>query len=303
VRRVTIPSGEIAFVDEGEGPPVLLLHGAPITSLGFVRVIRGLCGQHRVIAPDLPGFGQSLPGAEFRGSLREYAASVVEFCRTLGLERVVMFGGDAGACIGLAAAATMPSSIAGLVVADTVPIPLNGRAWLVKMILKHVVTSLPARVLNRRLNLLPWLVATVDPIRRPFSAHERAVLINQYDSYDDRDRVLDLFSAMARDDAFMRDTAAVVAERLADTPTLLLFGQFDPMRLAGSISRFQQVFRHSTVAIIRHEKHFPILAAGDEVATMISEWVRTRTMFHEAQRLAGAPPTPGDRPASGFSRA
>ena len=39
-RRVATPSGDIAFVDEGEDPPVLLLHGAALTSLGFVRVVR-----------------------------------------------------------------------------------------------------------------------------------------------------------------------------------------------------------------------------------------------------------------------
>lgn len=59
IRRVATPSGDIAFVDEGEGPPVLLLHGAPLTSLGFVRVVRELRTQQRVIAPDLPGFGRS----------------------------------------------------------------------------------------------------------------------------------------------------------------------------------------------------------------------------------------------------
>lgn len=213
VRRITIPSGDLAYVDEGEGegPPVLLLHGAPITSLGFVRVIRSLRGSHRVIAPDLPGFGQSRADARFGSSLPEYAKSLVDFCTALRLPPFVLFGCDAGALIGLAAAAKMASNIAGLVIADTVPFPLNGRAWLVKMTLRHVVTSRPARVLNRRLNLLPWLVATLDPFRRPFSAHERAVLTSQYDSHVKRDRILDLFSAMGHDDEFMRDTAAAVA--------------------------------------------------------------------------------------------
>ena len=36
VRRVHVSCGELAYVDEGNGPPILLLHGAPFTSLGFV---------------------------------------------------------------------------------------------------------------------------------------------------------------------------------------------------------------------------------------------------------------------------
>jgi haloalkane dehalogenase len=274
IRRTTIPSGDIAYVDEGDGPPIVLLHGAPLTSLGFVRVVRALRSRHRVIAPDLPGFGQSEAAPTFAGTLAAYATSVQEFCESLKLRRFVMFGCDAGACVGLAAAAAMRPLIAGLVIADTVPIPLTGRAWVIKIVLRHVVTSLPMRFLNRRLNLLPWLVATVDPHRRPFSASERAVLTCQYDSTAKRDRILDMFAAMGHGDAFMRETAAKVSALLADKPALLLFGQFDPVRFAGGVSRFKRLFPQARVVIIPRERHFPILAAGDEVAAALDEWMR-----------------------------
>lgn len=274
IRTTTTESGCIAYIDEGSGPPIVLLHGAPITSLGFVRVVHGLRARHRVIAPDLPGFGQSQPSPTFDGTLGAFARSIQEFCESLDLDNFVLFGCDAGACVGLPAAAAMNRRIAGLVIADTVPVPLNGRAWLVKMILRHVVTSPPLRYLNRRLNLLPWLVATVDPHRRPFSPHERAVLTGQYDSAEKRDRILGVFSAMGYDDAFMHHTAAQVSARLADKPVLLLFGQFDPVRVVGGVSRFKKLFRNSTVAIIARERHFPILAAGDEVAVALGSWMR-----------------------------
>jgi pimeloyl-ACP methyl ester carboxylesterase len=274
VRRTTIPSGEMAFIDEGHGPPVVLLHGAPLTSLGFVRVVRSLRAHYRVIAPDFPGFGQSRPAASFDGSLPAYARSIEELVTRLGLQRFVLFGCDAGACVGMAAAAAMHARIAGLVIADTVPIPLQGRAWFIKMILRHVVTSWPVRSLNRRLNLLPWLVATVDPHRRPFSASERAVLIGQYGSAAKRDRILDMFSAMGRGDDFMRETAAQVAERLCDRPVLLIVGQFDPVRLVGSVSRYKKLFRGAIVNIIPWERHFPILGAGEQVAQALESWMR-----------------------------
>jgi haloalkane dehalogenase len=280
VRRVTIPSGDIAYIDEGQGPPVLLLHGVPLASLGFVRVIQGLRESHRVIAPDLPGFGQSRASASFGGSLADYARSVGELRKSLELERFVLFGCDAGACIGLAAAATFGSKIAGLVVADTAPLPLTGRAWLVKMMLRHIVTSRFVRFLNRRFNLIPWLVATLDPLRRPFSASERAILTGQYDSHEKRDRILHVFSVMGHDDQFMHETAAAVTRLLADKPALLLFGQFDPVRFVGGVSRSRKMLPRSTVAIIRREKHFPILAAGEEVAATMKSWMSTLGWHH-----------------------
>lgn len=274
IRRIQIPSGDIAFIDEGEGPPVLLLHGAPATSLGFVRVIRELRKHHRVIAPDLPGFGRSRAAESFERSLSAYATSIEEIVHALELERLVLLGFDSGGCTGLAAAARMAGKIEGLVIADSVPIPLTGRAWFVRMVLRYVVSSRLARWLNRKLNLLPWLVATVDPLRRPLSAHERAAITGAYDSAEKRDRVIDMFSAMGRDDGFMRRTAAEVTDRLADKPVLLLFGQLDPVRLAGGASRFSKMFHRTTLRIIRGEKHFPILAAGEQVAAEIEDWLR-----------------------------
>ena len=63
----------------------------------------------------------------------------------------------------------------------------------------------------------------------------------------------------------MRRTASEVAGCLADKPVLLLFGQFDPVRLAGGASRFSKMLHQTTLRTIRGEKHFPILAPGEQV--------------------------------------
>lgn len=269
---VDLPTGRIAYVEEGSGPVMLLLHGAPMTSLAFVRVIRGLRGRYRVIAPDLPGFGLSAAASDFGGSLSEYTAFVEQFCGALELRDIVLYVNDSSGCFGLRAAANMCSRVAGLVVADTVPLPLTGLAWPVKLLLKYVVTSWPVRVLNRRMNLLAWLVAVVAPLLRPLSRTERRTLTAQFNSPERRDRILDLFSHMARDEGFMEATAQAIVAHLADTPTLILYGQFDPMRLIGGVARFEQMFQNSRVAVIPWEEHFPILASGARVAAEVDHW-------------------------------
>lgn len=273
-RRVHLQSGTITYVDEGRGRPIVLLHGAPTTSLGFVRVIRPLALHYRVLAPDLPGFGGSEPGATFSGTLAAYAQMVEEFCRALDLQGIVVYLNDSSGAFGLVAAARLRTRVAGLVVADTVPVPLTGLAWPVKLALRHVVSSWPVRAVNRRWNVLPWLVATVAPWRRPFTPAERAVLQSQFDTAQKRDRVVDLFAHMGWDDAFMR-TAAQAAAALADTPALILYGQFDPMRLVGGVRRYRRLFRRHQVVIVPGEEHFPILAEGERVAAAIHDWLCT----------------------------
>jgi pimeloyl-ACP methyl ester carboxylesterase len=189
---------------------------------------------------------------------------VEEFCVALDLHDVVVYVNDSSGAFGLVAAARLGTRVAGLVVADTVPVPLTGLAWPVRLVLRHVVSSRPVRALNRRWNVMPWLVATLAPWRHPFTPAERAVLISQFDTLLKRDRVLDLFAHMGRDDAFMQ-TAARAATALANTPALILYGQFDPMRLVG---------RQHHVVIVRGEEHFPILAEGERVAAAMLGWMR-----------------------------
>ena len=60
MKKKTIIDGlEISYIEEGEGSPVLLLHGWGCNSGHWNKVIEGLKDEHRVIAPDIPGFGES----------------------------------------------------------------------------------------------------------------------------------------------------------------------------------------------------------------------------------------------------
>jgi haloalkane dehalogenase len=273
-RGVKLSSGHCCYVDEGVGDtPIVLLHGAPLTSLGFVRVIHGLRHQYRVIAPDFPGFGGSLEGPHFSGSLQAYADFVCEFVSTLGLAQVFLYVNDSSGCIGLAAAAEIRERVAGIVVADTVPLPLTGRAWPVKLLLKYVLGAGLMRFINRKFNLLPWLVASVAPFLKPFTRDERAVLVGQFETDSQRDRVMKVFHMMGAEDGFMQRTAQRVQERLSQVPALLLYGQFDPMRLIGGVSCFSKLFDRTTVSIIPREEHFPILASGARVAQEVGAWM------------------------------
>jgi haloalkane dehalogenase len=274
-RRVRTRSCDFACIDEGAGRPVLLVHGGPITALGFARVIRGLRGHCRVLAPDLPGFGASHALDGFDESLAGYAQAIRELCEALDLHDLVIYAYDASAAFSLAAAAGMRERIAGLVVADTVPIPMTGAASVVRLVLRHVVTSRAMRLASRRWNVLPWLAATVAPWRRPFTPAERRALHGAFDSPAKRERPIDLFAALAGDEPFLRATAAAVADRLAATPALLLYGQFDPVRIVGGVRRYAALLPRHDVRIVAWEQHFPILAAGDDVAATMRAWMAT----------------------------
>jgi haloalkane dehalogenase len=56
-RELELRGARVHYVDEGDGPPLLMLHGNPTWSFLYRQLIRGLRDRFRRIAPDYPGFG------------------------------------------------------------------------------------------------------------------------------------------------------------------------------------------------------------------------------------------------------
>jgi len=85
-----------AYVDEGTGPPVLLVHGFPLDHTMWDAQVAALSQQARVIAPDLRGFGQTplAPGDADRCiSMEAYADDLAEFLDVLSIREPIVLAG------------------------------------------------------------------------------------------------------------------------------------------------------------------------------------------------------------------
>src|SRR5436305_8975968 len=117
MRRVTGDGITLAVLDEGEGRPVLLLHGFPDSSYVWRHQIRALVDEgFRAVAPDLRGFGESdRPAAVEDYALGRTVADVTSILDELSLERVQLVGHDWGALLAWLVAAFMPHRVERLV--------------------------------------------------------------------------------------------------------------------------------------------------------------------------------------------
>ena len=112
----------LAHVDEGEGSPVVMLHGEPTWGYLWRNVMGPLLEQgHRCVVPDLPGFGRSdkpADGAWY--SYDAHTAAVVSLFEDLDLRDVTLVVHDWGGPIGLRLATTeLPGRVARIVAMDT----------------------------------------------------------------------------------------------------------------------------------------------------------------------------------------
>lgn len=110
------------YLDEGSGPPVVMVHGNPTWSFYYRELIKSLRATHRCIAPDHIGCGLSDKPevARYRYTLDERVADLEASLGHLGIERdVTLVVHDWGGMIGLSWALLKPERIARLVILNT----------------------------------------------------------------------------------------------------------------------------------------------------------------------------------------
>lgn len=101
--------------DEGDGPPVVLLHGIASSSVTFEYVVPLITGRHRAVSIDLLGFGGSPSPADAGYTIEEHVAALRRTLRHLGLRSFVLVGHSMGALIATRYAATYRSDVTRLV--------------------------------------------------------------------------------------------------------------------------------------------------------------------------------------------
>ena len=118
------------YVDEGEGPPILMVHGQPTWSYLYRKMIPPLVeAGYRCVAPDLMGFGLSdKPTDESAYTLRRHVELVTGLVEKLELKGITTVGQDWGGPISLRYATDHKDNVSALVILNTlvsiVPVPL-----------------------------------------------------------------------------------------------------------------------------------------------------------------------------------
>lgn len=173
VRLVDLPSGPVAITDVGEGPALLMLHGAP----GSVRDWRWLgpvVEPHlRLVRIDFPGFGSTPRATQPSAGFPERAALVLGVADALGLERFAVLGHSQGGALAMHVAANHPERVTRLALIGSVgmrphrPVRKQGNIKLIAGLLRFPPT---------RWLLMPTLRRTFVKIGFPKSTPDQGMV-------------------------------------------------------------------------------------------------------------------------------
>lgn len=249
---VQVPGAEVHYREAGEGPPLVLLHGLAASWRWWRPVLDVLTRHHRVLAFDLPGFGETR--AERRFSLKSAGTFVCQVMGALGLERVDLVGHSLGGRIAMDVAAHCPERVERLVLVSAV-----GLSW-----------RKPYPMVGLDLLLEGWLNAP----RYPDLVRE------------DARRVGFLELCLATYEVLADDFRAAMARIQA--PTLVVWGDRDiltPPRhaeiLAGEIPS-------AALAFIRGAGHTPWWDAPEEFSELVLDFLARDQLAARESRRVGA---------------
>ena len=116
-RTAEVDGVKLHYLAAGHGPPLILLHGYAETSLMWRPIMPLLAERFTVIAPDLPGIGDSAIPADGL-DMKTAAIRIHALARSLGVEKAEVVGHDIGLMVAYAYAAQFPAETTKLVVMD-----------------------------------------------------------------------------------------------------------------------------------------------------------------------------------------
>lgn len=244
-----------SYLQSGDGPLVVLVHGFTGSKENWLQLMRELPGDVRVVAPDLPGWGESerRPGADY-GPLAQ-AARLQAFIAALGGKPALVVGHSMGGQILGLAAARHPESFGPIVLMDSAGVAFKANAFG-----RDVVAGKNPFQVQTRADLHRYLgIVFTDPPFVPWPA-DRALV---------QRRVADAAFEQSVLDAIGRGPQALMLQGelgAIRSPVLLLWCDDDRVIDPSAAAVFAAGLRSSRTVMLPGCGHMPMMAAPQAVA-------------------------------------
>jgi len=266
----------IHYLDEGEGPVVLLLHGNPTWSFMWRDMVVALRGAYRVIVPDHVGCGLSdRPAAgTYSYRLADRADDVLRLLDGLKIEQAALVGHDWGGAIGMGAAARSPSRFSCFVLMNTAAFVLR------RCPLRIRLCHLPGvgRLAVQGLNAFARAALRVC-VERPerITPAVRDGYLAPYDSWRNREAIYRFIRDIPLRPSHPTHAALAAIEAalpgFRDRPVCLVWGMRDWVFTGEFLDRFIQAWPHAEVHRLADAGHYVLEDSGEHVIPLVKAFL------------------------------
>lgn len=272
------------YLDEGEGDPVVMVHGNPTWSFYYRKLVLALAPEgYRCIVPDHIGMGLSdKPGDDrYAYTLESRVDDLGRLIDHLDLDsKITLVVHDWGGMIGMGWAARHADRIGRLVILNTGAFPLPaGRAFHAP--LRFTRTALGG-LLVRRFNAFSAIAARKCVTRRPMPKDVRDAYTAPYDSWDDRIATLRFVQDIPlRDEdpgyAIVRDTGEGL-HQFRETPTAIFWGDKDFVFDQPFLDEWRRHLPEAEVTQFADCGHYVLEDAAEEIVPAVKRFLEANPL-------------------------
>ena len=254
------------YIDEGQGPVLLMVHGNPTWSFAWRRLVKNLSRDHRVIAIDHLGCGFSeKPQDRNVYTLNQHIQRLAALVQLLNLQQITLFGHDWGGAIGMGCAGRMDDRFQRFVLMNTGA--FHSKAIPFRISLCRI--PLLGKLGNQGLNLFARAALTM-AVEKPLTSAARAGFIAPYDSWKNRVAVHEFVQDIPLNPSHRSyPTLTEVEQSLAkfrNQPMQLIWGMKDWCFTPGQfLSEFRRRFPNAQSLELPNAGHYVFEDAAEEV--------------------------------------
>ncbi|SED01925.1 alpha/beta fold hydrolase [Streptomyces sp. TLI_105] len=248
------------YEDRGTGPALLLVHGHPFDHTMWQPQIDRFSRTHRVIAPDLRGYGATPLGATTGSTgLDDFAEDLTDLLDSLGIDDCVVAGLSMGGQIAMELVRRHPERVRGLVLADTFPAAETEDG-------KKTRNAMADRLLRE--GMRGYADEVLDRMVAPYNTHAAPHVHRMMCATDPVAAAAALRGRAERPDH--RETLAAVT-----VPALVVVGRDDTYTPVADAEEMHALLPHSTLTVIERAAHLPNLERPEEFDATLDAFLRS----------------------------
>lgn len=262
------------YVDEGEGDPLLFVHGNPTWSYAWRRLIPEFSGTHRTIAVDHIGCGYSDKPQDYAYRLETHIENLQRLISELQLQRITLVAHDWGGAIGMGAAGRLPERFSRLVLMNTAAFRSRRMPWRIAACRIPWLGPLAVRGFNLFARMALWMAVEK---RSQMTPEVCRGFLSPYDSWEHRiaiQRFVEDIPLKPQHPSY--STLTRVEEnlcRLTQQPMLLLWGMRDWCFTPEFLHEFQRRFPEAESEPIDDAGHYVFEDAHDQIVQRLRQFI------------------------------
>jgi len=262
------------YLDEGQGEPLLLVHGNPTWSFYWRNLVLRWRERFQVVAPDHIGCGLSDKPADYAYTLVQHSANLQQLIESLDLRQITLVVHDWGGPIGLRTALAVRERIARLVILNTGAFPPPYFPWRIRVCRTPVLGPLAVRGCNAFARGALWM-ASAKPER--LTPAVCAGLLAPYDNWANRVAIQRFVEDIPAGPAHPNWQVLTELEQglthLADRPVQMIWGMRDWCFRPECLRRLQRIFPAAEVHELADASHYVVEDAHERIGPLVEAWM------------------------------